>query len=70
MSHDRNGTPLQAGDLVSMEFRVKSVSPDADQPNLFCNCDLESVLTMPGNDTHSNLSAVNTRQTLLIQKGE
>lgn len=68
MSHDKNGTLLKAGDIVTVEFEVTGVFQDAD-PN-FCNCNLKSVLPMPGNGVHSTLSAINTKQVLLVNRAK
>lgn len=68
MSHDKNGTQLEAGDIVTVEFRVTGVFPNAD-PN-FCNCNLESVIPMPGNNIPTTLSAISTKQVLLVAKQE
>lgn len=38
--HDRNGTPLQVGDKVTMEMVITSVSPGPDH----CNVNATSVL--------------------------
>ena len=38
--HDRNGTLLQVGDIVSIEFEVTSTSPGAD----YCNVSARSML--------------------------
>lgn len=62
--HDMNGTKLDVGDKVTMEFTVTSISSGVE----FCNCQLKSTLTMPGNDSHSEYGAVNTKQVLLIKK--
>lgn len=64
MSHDKNGTPIKAGDIVTVEFEVKQVSPDGE----FCNCTLESTIPMPGNGVPTTLGAINAKQVLLVQK--
>lgn len=66
MSHDKNGTLIQPGDIVTVECVVKSVTPDND----FCNLNLESVEVMPGNGTKCSIAAINAKQVLLIKKGE
>ncbi|MGH2903914.1 MAG: hypothetical protein ACRDK7_10070 [Solirubrobacteraceae bacterium] len=38
--HDRNGTALKVGDVVSIEFEINSVSPGED----YCNVSARSVL--------------------------
>jgi hypothetical protein len=37
--HDRNGTPLKLGDIVTVKFRITATSSSAD----YCNVTLESV---------------------------
>lgn len=37
--HDRNGTPLKAGDNVTIKFRITAVSPQTD----YCNVTVETV---------------------------
>lgn len=37
--HDRNGTPLKVGDIVSIEYRIESTSPGED----YCNISAKSV---------------------------
>lgn len=60
MPHDRNGNLVSVGDIVTIAFKVKSVTMNEE----FCNCNLESCLKMPGSlDDRINLSAVNTAQT-------
>jgi hypothetical protein len=66
MSHDKNGTPIKAGDLVVVECKVVSVTPDQD----FCNLTLESLLAMPGNGVKMTIAAINAKQVLLTQKAQ
>lgn len=37
--HDRNGTPLQVGDVVMVPYMITSLTPGAD----FCNMTAQSV---------------------------
>ena len=37
--HDRNGTPLKVGDVVTVKMKIVSASPGED----YCNVTLESV---------------------------
>lgn len=66
MPHDAKGRLVEVGDIVMMPFKVKMVHSAED----FCNCDLESVYKMPGNDSRTSLSAVNTRQVLRARPGD
>ena len=63
MSHDKNGTLIQAGDRVTVEFEVLDVSATED----FCNCKCYSVIPMlPG--TSPVMCWFNANQVLLTQK--
>ena len=64
MSHDKNGTPIKAGDLVTVECVIESVSADQD----FCNLSLKTVEVMPGNSLPTSIAAINAKQVLLISK--
>ena len=61
MPHDKNNNVVMIDDIVSIDFKVKRVY--ATDNNEYCNCELESIELMPGNNLPINLSAVNTRQT-------
>jgi hypothetical protein len=64
--HDRNGTPLQVGDVVAVEMRVVECYASAD----YCNVKLEYGFGAehgPANVTGS-ISSINTRQTLLLKR--
>lgn len=37
--HDRNGTPLKVGDVVTLKLKMTQVSPNAD----FCNATVQTV---------------------------
>lgn len=37
--HDRNGTPLKVGDIVTVKMRIRDVYPTSD----YCNITFESV---------------------------
>lgn len=63
MSHDKNGTPIKAGDIVTVEFEVKEVSATED----YCNCKSETVIPMfPG--TQPLVVWFNAKQVLLTRK--
>lgn len=36
--HDRNGTPLKVGDIVTLELKIDSITPGAD----YCNVSAKS----------------------------
>lgn len=64
MSHDKNGTPIAVGDIVTLECKVIGISPSED----FCNCTLETVEPMFPGDKPSVNSAINAKQVLLVKK--
>lgn len=37
--HDRNGTPLKVGDIVTLELKITHVQPGSD----YCNVNAESI---------------------------
>lgn len=37
--HDRNGTPLKVGDVITVEYQITSVSPGPD----YCNITAQSI---------------------------
>lgn len=57
---DAKGRELKVGDTVMIPCKIKQIHASED----FCNVDLESIATMPGNDMKSGFSAINTRQVL------
>lgn len=64
--HDRNGTPIGVGDVVVVKMRVAECYGGAE----YCNVKLEYGYDAehgPANVTGS-ISAINTRQTLLVEK--
>lgn len=61
MPHDKNGNLVKEGDVVSIEFKVKSITPTED----FCNLSLESVIPMKPEGTPSTLS-LNAGQCSLV----
>ncbi len=63
MPHDKNGRVVEPGQRVTVEFIVKHVHQAED----YCNVDLESVERMPGNDTTISLTAINTRQVVVVK---
>jgi len=64
MSHDKNGTLLKVGDIVTMEMEVKSISGDEN----FCCLDAETTIAMPGNGLKNRVYALSTKQVLLVHK--
>lgn len=45
--HDRNGTPLQVGDRIMIEYEITAVSPGPD----YCNISAKSHLTRKPDNT-------------------
>jgi hypothetical protein len=66
MSHDKNGTLIKAGDIVTLELEVKSISGDEN----FCCLEAETTLVMPGNGLKNQIHALSTKQVLLAKKAE
>jgi hypothetical protein len=65
--HDLNGKLVKVGQIVSMKFRVTSVSTGEE----YCNANLESVEKLyPATTYGTGLSSVNTRQFEVIQEPE
>jgi len=64
--HDAFGRELKVGDTVMMPFKVKQIHSSEE----YCNCDIESIATMPGNESHTSLSAVNTQQVIRANEGD
>lgn len=57
MAHDKNGTELAVGDIVTMEFEVTAVQRTTD----YCNLTLTSVEPMfPGE--HKSMTTANGKQ--------
>lgn len=57
LPHDKNGTVVSVGDIVTVEFVVKDVSPNDE----YCNCTLETAIPMfPAN--YATSLVVNTKQ--------
>jgi hypothetical protein len=52
MPHDRNGTKIEAGDVVNIPCIVRSVSSDGD----FCNMTVDTIEVMPGNKTKNTIT--------------
>lgn len=65
MSHDKNGKLVQVGDVVAVEFKVKSVMGGED----FCNCSLESIIPMLPTGEPCSMS-LNLGQTELVDPME
>ena len=66
MSHDKNGTLIQPGDIVTLELEVKAIAGDEN----FCSLTAETTLVMPGNGTKNTIFALSTKQVLLTKKAE
>ena len=64
MSHDKNGTLIEVGDIVTLEMEVKSISGDEN----FCSLNAETTLVMPGNGLKNQIFALSTKQVLLTEK--
>lgn len=64
MPHDKNGELISVRDHVTVEFVVTAVSTGEEQ----CNVNLESVEGMPPNGYKTSLGAINTRQTVKLEK--
>lgn len=62
MPHDKNGTLLNVGDRVTMEFIVKDVFAAEE----YCNINLESVDPLYPGPNKTTLGAVNTRQVVKV----
>ena len=63
--HDRNGTPLKAGDFVMIPGKIKNVSAGDE----FCNVDVETTLGRRPDGEKNTLYALNTAQLILVEKG-
>lgn len=63
MPHDRDGSLLEPGDRVTMEFVVKAVFAGED----FCNINMDSVEPLHPNTDKTHLGAVNSRQVVKVQ---
>ena len=67
--HDRNGTPLALGDIVTVQAKITSILPtDAGG---YCNVTVEYGYDKPHEayNMRGSISAINTRQLLLVEKG-
>lgn len=64
--HDAKGRELKVGDRVIVPFTVTSVNASRE----YCNVGIESVATMPGNDSKCQIGAINTRQMLRANPGD
>lgn len=66
MPHDKNGSLIQKGDRVLIECEVQEVSESLE----YCNIKVKPVIPMPGINASDCVSWINTRQALLLGKGE
>jgi len=66
--HDCKGRELNVGDTVMVPFTVTQIHSGVD----FCNVNLASVASMPGEGAgyKTTLSAINTRQTIRANDGD
>ena len=64
--HDAKGRELKPGDHVMIPCVVLMTHASPD----FCNLDVESLATMPGNDSKLRIAALNTRQVLRANEGD
>ena len=64
--HDRNGTPLELGDIVTLRLRVIATTTGV----YYCNVNLEYGFEAEAGPANviGSLSAINTRQLLLVEK--
>lgn len=65
--HDRNGTPLKAGDIVLVEAKIKETYASED----YCNVQLSIGFEKEhGPDNVTSSVTLNARQTLLLKKAQ
>lgn len=66
--HDRNGTLLEIGDIVTIECRVSQIS--SSDAGGYCNATLEYGYDRPHEafNMTGTISSINSAQTLLIKK--
>lgn len=64
MSHDKNGTLIKPGDIVTLEMEVETISGDEN----FCCLTGKTTLPMPGNGLKTAIYALSTKQVLLVEK--
>lgn len=65
--HDAFGRELKVGDVVVVPFEVVDYAPTSSE---FCNVNLKSLATMPGNGEAVRLSAINTKQMIRANGGD
>lgn len=63
--HDRNGTPLRVGDVISVEYVITNVSSAAD----YCNVSAKSVLPRKPDGANEYFSG-NTAVVTLVRRTE
>lgn len=61
--HDRNGTPLKVGDLVTIQCRIRTCDANPD----YCNVTVETVEPMHPSE-HPTAITLNTRQVVLFAR--
>lgn len=64
MAHDFNGTLLSIGDTVVIPCVVKNIQGDEN----FCSLTVETEFVMPGNGAKNTISAISTKQVILVKK--
>ena len=64
--HDAKGRPLRPGDRVMIPGVIVSIAACDD----YCNASVETHFVMPGNNSKSNFSSINTRQLLRAEPGD
>lgn len=62
--HDANGSPLQEGDVVMIPCKILKVHAAEE----FCNVDVEFLNSMPPYTHKDKLSALNTKQVVLLER--
>ena len=64
--HDAKGRELSVGDRVMIPCWILVIHAGWD----YCNVDVESIATMPGNGSSMRTSAINTQQLLRANIGD
>lgn len=64
--HDRNGTPLQEGDVVLIPARILDLHAGEE----YCNVDLETIHGRRPDQAKERISAINTGVLVLHQRAE
>ncbi len=64
MPHDKNGTLVEKGDRVLVEFVVEDVQQSED----YCNLTVKTVLPMSGENAYNGQTSINSRQCFVVSK--